>query len=696
MRAHRSWTAWRSLLAVLVGFHALGAWALAAPPSDAPAPAAKAPLGSGIDLQYVDDTVRVQDDIYRHLNGKWLASMQIPADKGAYDAFDALEDRSKDQLRGIIEKLQGGVDPADPDQRKIADLYASFVDEAAVERAGLEPLHDELARIDALQSKAAVAGLIAHFNRIGVQAPLLPQVHQDAHDSTRYVFDIGQDGLGMPDRDYYLLGDETLKKIRTRYLQHVERMLALAGDSDAAGSARDVLAVETALARVQWTKVQNRDPVKTYNKVELARLPALARGFDWTSYLAESGVAGRTDYLVVSQPSYVTGLDKVLRATPLAAWKTYFRWHLLSDDAPYLGKAFVDEHFAFYGAALRGVEQDEPRWKRGVRLVDASIGEALGRLYVARYFPPASKARMDQLVRNLLAAYKADIDTLDWMGPDTRRKAQEKLARFTTKIGYPEHWRDYGALRIAPGDLMGNVVRARAFEYDRNLAKLGKPIDRDEWDMTPPTVNAYYNPEKNEIVFPAGILQPPFFNPEADDAANYGGIGGVIGHEISHGFDDQGSQYDGAGNLLKPPGWFTQADLARFKSRTRALVKQYSAYAPVPGFPINGELTLGENIADNSGLAIAYKAYRLSLGTQQAPVIDGLTGDQRLFLGWVQIWRGKVRDNQAIMWIKSDPHSPDRFRGLLPEMNVGAFYEAFDVKPGDKMYLPPKQRVSLW
>jgi predicted metalloendopeptidase len=682
-------------VAIGSGVHIAGS-AAAELPAAATVPEANAPLGSGIDLQYIDNTVRAQDNFYRHINGKWLASTEIPADKGSYDAFDTLEDESKEQLRGIVEKLQGAGDPADPDQRKIADLYTSFMDESAVEQAGLAPLQAEFARIDAVASKAAIATLIAHFNRIGFVAPYTPQVHQDAHDSSKYVFDIAQDGLGMPDRDYYLQQDPMLRKIRAQYLEHVERMLALAGDKNAAKRARDILALETALAKVQWTKVQNRDPVKTYNKVEFAKLARLARGYDWRAYLAESGVEGKIDYLVVSQPSYITGFNKLLQSTPLAVWKTYFQWHLLSDSAPYMGKAFVDEHFAFYGTALRGVVQDEPRWKRGVRLVDASIGEGLGRLYVAQYFPPESKARMEQLVKNLLAAYKADIETLAWMGPETRKKAQEKLASFTTKIGYPEHWRDYGALEIVRGDLMGNVMQARVFEYNRNLAKLGKSIDRNEWDMTPPTVNAYYNPEKNEIVFPAGILHPPFFNPNADDAVNYGGIGGVIGHEISHGFDDQGSQYDGTGNLLKPPGWFTKADLAQFKNRTKALVKQYAAYAPVPGYPINGELTLGENIADNSGLAIAYKAYQLSLGGSEAPVIDGFTGDQRLFVGWAQAWRGKVRDNQAIMWIKADPHSPDEFRGLVPEMNLAAFYEVFDVKPGDKMYLPPEKRISLW
>jgi predicted metalloendopeptidase len=667
-----------------------------AQPAGTPAPDPAPALVSGIDLQYIDDTVRAQDDLYLHTNGKWLAHTEIPSDKGSYDVFDRLEDESREQLRGIVEKLQTVADPTDPDQRKIADLYTSFMDEATVEKSGLVPLRGDFARIDAMSSPADLAALIAYFNRIGVVAPFTPQVHLDARNSEKVVFDIGQDGLGMPDRDYYLKQDAALRKSRARYVLHIERMLALAGDQDAAKSARDILSLETALAKSQWTKVQNRDPQKTYNKVEFAKLPALTPGYDWKSYLVQSGVEGKVDYLVVSQPSYLRDLGKLLRSTPLASWKKYFRWHLLSDSAPFMGKAFVDENFDFYGTALRDVKENEARWKRGIRLVDASIGEGLGRLYVAQYFPPAYKVRMEQLVRNLLAAYRLDMDTLDWMGPETRKKAQAKLGSFTTKIGYPNHWRDYGALAFDRGDLLGNVRRARAFEYDRNVAKLGKPVDRTEWDMTPPTVNAYYNPEKNEIVFPAGILRPPFFNPDADDAVNYGAIGGIIGHEISHGFDDQGSQYDGAGNLLKPPGWFTTSDLENFKKRTKALVAQYAAYAPVPGYPVNGELTLGENIADNSGLAIAFKAYRLSLGGGEAPLIDGFTGNQRLFLGWVQSWRGKTRDAQAILWIKADPHSPDQFRGLVPEMNQAAFYEAFGVKPGDKMYLAPEKRVSLW
>ena len=683
----------------VVGAGALAGHGWSAEP--ALADAAPAALGSGIDLQFFDNSVRAQDDFYRHVNGTWLNSTEIPADKGRYGSFDKLSDDSLEQLRTVVERLTQSADAADPDQRKLVELYASFMDEAALEKLDLRPLASELARIAALKRRSQIPGLIAHFSLLGVGAPYRPQVHQDARDATKYVFDLHQGGLGMPDRDYYLENDDRLQQIRAKYLQHVETMLRLAGDSvagepAAAQEAHDIVALETALAKVQWTKVENRDPVKTYNRVELTQLARLAPGYNWKAYLSDAGVAGKVDYLVISQPSYITAFNELLERTPLPVWRSYFRWRLLSEFAPFLSKKFVDENFAFYGTALRGITQNRPRWKRAVGLVDGAIGEGLGKIYVASYFPPEFKSRMDQLVRNLLAAYQADIDTLDWMGPETKQKAHEKLARFTTKIGYPAKWRDYSALRIVPGDLLGNVMRANAFEYHRNVSKLGQPIDRTEWEMTPQTVNAYYNPEKNEIVFPAAILQPPFFNAQADDAVNYGGIGAVIGHEISHGFDDQGSQYDGLGNLLSAPGWFTQADLDHFKARTRALVTQYSAFAPVPGFPINGELTLGENIADNSGLAIAYQAYQLSLGGEPAPIIDGLTGEQRFFMGWAQVWRAKTRDNEAIMRIKSDPHSPAQFRGSVPEMNQAPFYQAFGVKDGDKMYLPPEQRVSLW
>jgi predicted metalloendopeptidase len=659
-------------------------------------PARGPALASGIDVQYIDHDVRAQDDFFRHVNGRWLDATEIPADKGRYGAFDKLNDDSLDQLRELIEGLQTGVDAADPDQQKILDLYASFMDEAALERLDLTPLAAESARIAALRSKSQIPALIAYLNRIGVGAPYHPHVHQDARDATHYVFDLAQGGLGLPDRDYYLQDEPHLQQARGQYRAHVEAMLRMAGERAAARQADDILALESSLAKAQWTRVENRDPVKTYNRVELAALAQLTPGYDWKRYLIDAGVAGRVDYVIVSQPSYLSALNELIRSTPLAVWRAYFRWRLLSAFAPYLCRQYVDESFAFYGTALRGIAQNRPRWKRGVALVDGAVGEGLGRLYVAKYFPPESKRRMDELVANLLAAYRAEIQTLEWMGPETRRRALDKLSRFTSKIGYPSRWRDYSGLKILSGDLIGNVMRSNQFDYARDLAKLGQPIDRSEWHMTPQTVNAYYNPEMNEIVFPAAILHPPFFNPNADDAVNYGGIGGVIGHEISHGFDDQGSQYDGLGNLLDAPGWFTQEDLQRFKSRTRALIEQYALYAPVPGFPINGELTLGENIADNSGLSIAYKAYRLSLGGKQAPVIDGLTGEQRFYMGWAQVWRSKTRDNEAIVRIKSDPHSPAQFRGGLPQRNQDGFYRAFGVTEGDRMYLPPDQRVRLW
>jgi putative endopeptidase len=687
-----------SMHRAVVGILCLGVVMATAAAAAVPAGAA---LISGVDSQYADDTVRIQDDFYRHVNGKWLTTTQIPADKSAYDSWYQLADDSQAQLRGIVEGLLRSVDdPAaerpDPDQQKIADLYASFMDEAALERLGLTPLAAEFARVDALQSKQQIASLIAHFNQIGVPAPYSPNVHQDARDSTRYVFDLGQDGLGMPDRDYYLLNDPQLKQTRVLYLQHVARTLHLAGDDEALQHARQIVQLETALARVQWTKVQNRDPVKTYNKVGFEKLSRLAPGYDWKAYLADSGVAGRTDYLVIEQPSYLSGFSALLATTPLSVWKNYFRWHLLSEFSPYLSKRFVDQRFSFYGTSLRDIPQIKQRWKRGIDLVDESIGEGLGRIYTARYFPPEAKARIDQMVHNLLAAYQADLTTLDWMSPETRQKALAKLAMFAPKIGYPATWRDYSALQISRDDLVGNVLRARVFDYQRNLNKLGKPIDRSEWFMTPQTVNAYYNPEMNEIVFPAAVLQPPMFNAKADDAVNYGSIGAIIGHEISHGFDDQGSQYDGSGNLLGSPGWFTQADFDKFRAKTHALVEQYAAREPLPGYHVNGELTLGENIADNSGLAMAYKAYRISLGGAPAPVIDGLTGDQRFFMGWAQVWRGLIRDGETIAELKTDPHSPEMYRGSIPLMNQQAFYDAFDVKPGDGMYLAPDKRVSIW
>jgi len=666
-------------------------------PAPAPAPAATAPtpppLTSGVTKGNMDTAVRAQDDFYRYVNGHWLDTFQIPDDKPMSGAFVKLDDEAKANIRVIIEETAKTSDTADKDKQKIADLYASFMDEAALETAGLKPLGAEFARIDALKDKKEIPALVAHFLQIGATAPFGGFVHQDNKDSTKYVVDLQQDGLGLPDRDYYLENDAKLKQIREAYAKFIEKMLAMSGDKAAAANAKATLAFETELARVQWTKVQLRDPIKGYNKETFGDLAKLAPGYDWKSFLVAAGIEGKTDYVIVGQPSYMTGMDKILAKTPLATLKTYFRWQLLRNYAKYLNKDFVDARFAFYGTELRGVPADQPRWKRGVGLTEGIIGEAVGKLYVAKHFPPESKARMDQLVKNLLAAFKQSIDTLDWMSPETKKAAQEKLAKFMPKIGYPDKWRDYSALEIKKDDLVGNVMRGNAFEYQRNIDKLGKPVDRAEWGMTPQTVNAYYNPELNEIVFPAAILQPPFFDAKADDAVNYGGIGAVIGHEISHGFDDQGSQYDGDGNLRD---WWTAADHEKFAAKTKALVAQYAAFEPVPGYHLNGELTLGENIADNSGLAIAYKAYKISLGGKPAPTPDDFSGDQRVYIGWAQAWQAKVRDKFAIELIKSDPHSlpVDRVLGTLA--NQAPFYEAFGVKEGDKMYVAPEKRVTIW
>ena len=651
------------------------------------------PTAAGIDLQYVDPTVRAQDDFYAHVNGIWLQKTEIPADKSRWGSFGELAENTLPQLRDLIETAAKNPGTGG-DAQKIGDIYGSFMDQATRDRLGRAPLAGDFARIDSMHDKKQIAGVIAYFNQIGANAPFAFAITQDSRDATKYVAEIGQSGLGLPDRDYYLKDDDAkLKDARTKYQALIESMLEQGGDKQAAANARDIVLLETALAKIQWTKVENRDPVRTYNRVEVPKLAALAPGYDWKTYQRAAGIDTRVSYLVVNQPSYITGMAKVIQATPLPVWKAYFKWHLLNRYAPYLAQADVDRRFAFYGTVLRGVPQNEVAWKRGVRLVEGSTGEILGKMYVEKYFPPENKARMEKLVANLMVAYRQSIDTLDWMSADTKREAQAKLATFAPKIGYPSKWRDYSKLTTAKNDLVGNVRRATMFEYQRQLAKLGKPLDRTEWGMTPQTINAYYNPQMNEIVFPAAILQPPFFNAAADDAVNYGGIGAVIGHEISHGFDDQGSQFDELGNLRD---WWTKDDHAKFAVKTKALVAQYSAYSPVPGYFVNGELTLGENIADNSGLAIAYKAYRLSLNGKEAPVIDGMTGDQRFFLGWAQVWRGKTREAQTIVQIKADPHAPEQFRGNGTLKNQPAFYSAFGIKEGDKMYLKPEQRVLIW
>ncbi len=657
--------------------------------ADAPAPL------SGIDTQFIDQGVRVQDDFFAHLNGKWLKATEIPADKSSWGTFAKLRDDITPQVRAMIEAAQADKNrKAGSEAQKIGDMYASFMNEAALEKLGYKPLAGEIARIRAMRDKKAIPAQIAHLSKIGVAGPYSVSVNLDARNSTQYAAYIGQGGLGLPDRDYYLKKDDAkLAEALAKYEKHIATMLGMVGRKDGAEAAKAIVGLETALAQVQWTKVDNRNPVKRYNKVEIAKLDALTPGYDWKAALAAAGIANKTDFVIVAQPSYLTGFNAALSSTDLATWKSYFEWQVLRGYASYLSKPFVDADFAFNGTALTGVTENRPRWKIGVSAVEGALGEAVGKQYVQQHFPAERKARMEVLVKNVLEAYRVSIDTLDWMGPETKKEAQAKLAKFVPKVGYPNKWRDYTALTVKPDDLVGNMMRARTYAYNRNLAKLGKPVDREEWGMMPQTVNAYYSPVMNEIVFPASILQPPFFDMRADDAVNYGAIGAVIGHEISHGFDDSGSQYDGDGNLRD---WWTADDRAKFKAKADMLVRQYSSYSPLPGYNVNGALTLGENIGDNSGVAIAYKAYKLSLGGKPAPVIDGLTGDQRFFMGFGQVWRMKMREAQQIVQVKTDPHSPGQFRANGTMMNQPGFYEAFGVKEGDKMYLAPKDRVTIW
>ena len=674
------------LAAVLV--IAPDAWA-----EDSPAP----PRGSasGIEARWFDRAVRSQDDLFQHVNGGGIAATEIPPDRAAYGVGQELQDRTLAQLREIVEAAAANRD-ASPgtDEQRIGDLYASFMDEVRLERLGLTPLEPALRRIDLIRSKREIAGLMAELEGIGVGVPFEVAVDQDSRASQHYAVTLAQSGLGMPDRDYYLLTkDAKLTAVRKAYATYLERMLALAGDPQAPNDARDIVALETRLARLQWTQVANRDPVKTYNKVTLANIAGTTPGFDWSAYLSRTSIGKRATYVIVAQPSYFRALGNVLDTTPLPTWKAYFRWRVLQAYGRLLDARFVDETFAFEGKALRGTPEIRPRWKRGIGVVETGVGFGLGKVYVERHFPPASKARMEKLVANLSEAFRTRIEALDWMGAATKREAQAKLAKMVAKIGYPARWREYSGLLVRRDDLVGNVMRAAAFEYHRNLDKLGQPIDRDEWFMTPQTVNAYYNPGMNEVVFPAAYLQLPYFDPEADDAANYGGVGATIGHEMSHAFDDSGSQYDGDGNLRN---WWTRADHTRFDAKTRALVSQFQAFEPVPGYHVNGALTLGENIADTSGLEIALQAYRVSLGAAPAPVIDGLTGEQRFFLSYAQSWREKIRPEELVLQLKADPHAPDKYRCNGSVRNVDAFYGAFEVKPGDGMYLAPERRLRIW
>ncbi|OWY37456.1 peptidase M13 [Xenophilus sp. AP218F] len=645
---------------------------------------------SGVETRYFDSSVRPQDDIYRAVNGGWLASHEIPASESSDGAFKQLRDLSEARSRELIEQMakSGG----SGDAAKIGALYRSFMDEATVEGKGVAPIEPELKMATMLSDRKELFRLLGQWQDRSIKLPLAFWVGVDMKDATAYLPELYQSGLLLPDRDYYLGKDARFVAARQAYRQYLERLFALAGYAQPAKRAEKVMGLETKLAQIQRSRVDLRDPQKQYNKMTLAELARAAPGVDWQAFFAAAGVPD-LKAVNVGQPEYVAGVETLLRREPLVVWQDYLLAHALDAYAPYLGKDWTAARFEFHGKALSGAKEQRARWKRGVQLVEQSLGEALGKVYVERYFPPENKQKMQQLVDNLMQAYRQSIDSLEWMSPATRKAAQDKLSKYMLKIGYPDHWRDYSGLEVKADDLVGNVRRAWAFDYQWQLSHLGKPVDRTEWGMTPQTVNAYYNPSQNEIVFPAAILQPPFFDIQADDAVNYGGIGAVIGHEISHGFDDQGSQFDGDGNLRD---WWTAEDKANFHALTARLVAQYEAYQPLPGKPINGKLTLGENIADNAGLQIAYKAYRLSLGGKPAPVIDGMTGDQRFFYGFAQVWRSKVRDEALLSQLVSDPHSPAPFRAIGASSNSDAFQQAFDVKPGDGMYKPPEQRIRIW
>jgi putative endopeptidase len=650
-------------------------------------------LKSGLDLSTFDKSVRPQDDLFRHVNGTWLKNTEIPADRPLTGTFVQLADKSEADLYSLIEELSGNPNrKAGTVAQQVGDLFISFTDEKRINALGAEPLKPTLARIDAITTPAELARVIGELSIIGLPGPVGGFIDADAGDPTKVALYLFQGGTTLPDRDYYLLDDPKFVEIRAKYVEYLEKTFTMAGRPDAAAAAKAVMGLETELAKIQWTQVESRDAVKTYNKVATAKLPSDMPGFDWIGWATAQGIE-KTPEVIISQPSFFKGFAAMVPTVPMGTWKSWLAAQYITTAGPYLSQPFVDARFEFFGKTMSGQQAQRPRWKRGVQAVNGSLGEALGQLYVQKYFPPKAKARMETMIANLIEAYRVSINELDWMTPATKKEALEKLSRFKAKIAYPNRWRDYSALTIKSEDLLGNMERAARVEHEYQIGKLKKPVDHEEWLMSPQTVNAYYNPVKNEIVFPAAILQAPFFDFEADDAVNYGAIGAVIGHEIGHGFDDQGRRFDGTGALRD---WWTPADEAEFQKRTKLLVDQFSVLSPAAGLTVNGELTLGENIGDLGGLSIAYKAWKLSLKGKPSPVIDGFTGDQRVFMGWAQAWRTKAREQYLRQMVMSDPHAPAEFRANAPLGNIPGFYEAFGVKPGDKLYREPAKRVKIW
>ena len=648
-------------------------------------------LVSGIDMTGMDKSVRPQDDLFRYMNGTWLANTPFPAEYASAGNTITLFEKSQEDVRAILLEASAAGDAASPEMRRLGDMYTSFLDEKGVEERGIAPLAPLFAEINAIDGPRALSAFFGTAQGRGISVPIGIYISGDARNSTHYVAYLTQDGLGMPNRDYYLREDDTYKNFRSKYAEYLARLFTLAGQQNGAERAAKVLDLETQIARAQWTPVENRDPVKTYNRHGIESATALAPRIDWSAFLAGTGLPAGD--FIVRQPSYATALGEQMSSTDLPVWKDYLTVRTIGAYARALPAAFVEASFDFNSRTLRGTESLRPRWKRAVAETDNAMGEAIGAAYVARHFPPEAKQRMDQLVRNLLAAFDTGIDSLAWMSDATRAEAHAKLRKINVKIGYPDKWRDYTGLDIRRDDLLGNVMRANQFEWNWQAARAGKPKDPTEWQMTPQTVNAYYDPTGNEIVFPAAILQPPFFNLQADDAVNYGAIGSIIGHEISHGFDDRGRQYDGDGNLRD---WWTADDNAKFKERAGGLVNQYSAFQALPDLKVNGELTLGENIGDLSGAAVAFAAYRKSLAGAEAPVIDGFTGPQRYFLGYSQARRSKWREGLIREVVLTDPHAPDEFRVTGVVSNMDEFYQAFGLREGDKLWRPAAERVRIW
>jgi putative endopeptidase len=653
-------------------------------------------MRSGILPGHRDDSVRPQDDLFGYANGTWVRETQIPADRGRYGTFDILREQSDERVRGLIDGAAADTSAKEGSPtRKVGDLYRSFMDEERAEALGVTPIEDDFAAIAKVGDTRELFRLAGRLQRQGVPGPLAMGVAPDAKSPEDYVLYLAQAGLGMPDESYYR--DERHEAIRAAYLPHVARMLELVGVGDGevgeGSAAQRVVTLETRLAGHHWDNVATRDAVKSYNAFGWEDLAELAPDVPWSDYVEGLGARAAFDHVVVGQPDYLSGLSEALVEVPLDDWKTWLTFHVVESAAPLLSKDLVEAEFDFSGRVISGLPENRERWKRAVSLVEGAIGEAVGQLYAAAYFPPQAKERMLELVDHLVAAFRESFEKLDWMGPQTRAQALDKLASFTPKVGYPDRWRDYSSLTI-DDDLVGNVRRASEFEFERQLGKLGGPIDRDEWMMLPQTVNAYYHPLLNEIVFPAGILQPPFFDPEADDAVNYGGIGAVIGHEIGHGFDDQGSRYDAKGALRD---WWTEEDRARFDERTRALIAQFGELSPLaaPDQKVNGALTVGENIGDLGGLAIGYAAYRIATEGRDVPVLEGLSGSQRFFVGWAQVWAGKARPEEARRLLAIDPHSPMEVRANAVR-NSDEFHEAFGVAEGDRMWLAPELRVRIF